>query len=251
MDRLVHTALHGMRLHADNQRALMAGLANQNTVGFRRDIFSNLAAVYVDTNNEALADRVFPSRSENAVDLSIGKIMPTDNPTDIAIEGPGFLVGQDANGEPVLTRRGDFRIGTDRILRNGEGLAITGDGGPITVPPYSTIEVSPDGTVLVRPPGVDLDQPANAVGRIRLANVPIANVTRGPDGHLRPKDGNAPASDANVRVVPKSLESSNVNAIESMVEMLQSSRSYDMKVKLLTTARELDNETARLMRSDR
>ena len=111
MDRLVHTALHGMRLHADNQRALVAGLSNQNTVGFRRDIFSNLASAYVE--GDALSDRVFPTRGENAIDLSIGKLMPTDNPTDIALDGPGFLVGQDANGEPVLTRRGDFRIGLE------------------------------------------------------------------------------------------------------------------------------------------
>ena len=249
MDRLVHTALHGMRLHADNQRAIVAGLSNQNTVGFRRDIFSNLASAYVQ--GDSLSDRVFPTRSENAVDLSIGKLMPTDNPTDIALDGPGFLIGQDANNEPVLTRRGDFRIGADRILRNGEGLTIMGDAGPITIPNYSTIEVSADGSILVRPPGVDLDQPPNTVGRLRLANVPIANVTRGPDGHLRPKDGQMPANDANVRVVPKSLESSNVNPIESMVEMLQSSRSYDMKVKMLTMARELDDQTARLMRSDR
>ena len=249
MDRLVHTALHGMRLHADNQRNMVAGLSNQNTVGFRKDIFSNLASAYVDGDN--LSDRVFPTRGENAVDLSIGKLMPTDSPTDITLDGPGFLVGQDANNEPVLTRRGDFRIGADRILRNGEGLTIMGDAGPITIPNYSTIEVSADGSVLVRPPGVDLDQPPNTVGRIRLANVPVANIQRGPDGHLRPKDGQAPANDANVRVVPKSLESSNVNPIESMVEMLQSSRSYDMKVKMLTMARELDDQTARLMRSDR
>ena len=132
MDRLVHTALHGMRLHADNQRALVAGLSNQNTVGFRRDIFSNLASAYVE--GDSLSDRVFPTRGENAVDLSIGKLMPTDNPTDIALDGPGFLIGQDANNEPVLTRRGDFRIGADRILRNGEGLTIMGDAGPITIP---------------------------------------------------------------------------------------------------------------------
>ena len=249
MDRLVHTALHGMRLHADNQRALVAGLSNQNTVGFRKDIFSNLASAHVV--GDTLSDRVFPTRGENAVDLSIGKLMPTDNPTDIALDGPGFLIGQDANNEPVLTRRGDFRIGADRILRNGEGLTIMGDAGPITVPNYSTIEVSADGSILVRPPGVDLDQPPNTIGRLRLTNVPVANVTRGPDGHLRPKDGQMPANDANVRVVPKSLESSNVNPIESMVEMLQSSRSYDMKVKMLTMARELDDQTARLMRSDR
>jgi flagellar basal-body rod protein FlgF len=249
MDRLIHTALHGMRLHADNQRNIVAGLSNQNTVGFRKDIFSNLASAHVV--GDSLSDRVFPTRGENAVDLSIGKLMPTDNPTDIALDGPGFLVGQDANGETALTRRGDFRIGADRILRNGEGLTILGDAGPITVPNYSTIEVSPDGTLLVRPPGVDLDQPPNAIGRIRLTNVPVTEVTRGPDGHIRTKNGAAPPNDANVRVVPKNLESSNVNPIESMVEMLQSSRSYDMKVKMLTTARELDDQTARLMRTDR
>jgi flagellar basal-body rod protein FlgF len=49
----------------------------------------------------------------------------------------------------------------------------------------------------------------------------------------------------------KVLESSNVNSVETLVNLVEHSRSYDMKVKLISTAKEIDTETARLMRNDR
>jgi flagellar basal-body rod protein FlgF len=90
-----------------------------------------------------------------------------------------------------------------------------------------------------------------AVGRLRLVNTPSANVQKGADGLLRTRDGTVPPADATVALNTKGLESSNVNSIDQMVEMLNSSRAFEINVKLLATAKELDDQTARLMRSDR
>ena len=246
MERLTYVAMNAMQLQAQNQRLIAAGLANQNTTGFKRD-YGEISSVYM--NGELGKDRVFPSRKEGAVDLEQGKIMPTDNPMDIAVEGMGFMVGQKDNGETVLTRRGDLKIGADRILRNGENLKIMGDAGPIVVPPYESLSASRDGSIIYKPVGSDSTTPPVALSRLQLVNIPQSNVIKGMDSFLRPKDGVIPPSDAKIEVNNKGLESSNVNSIDSMGDMLNSSRAFEVSFKLITTSRDMDSESAKLMRS--
>lgn len=249
MDRAIHLSLNAMRLYSDNQRAISASLSNQNTIGFKRDLNEVLASAYLD--HEGTVDRVFSTRGENAVAIDQGKLIPTGNALDVALEGRGFLVGQKANGDQVITRRGDLNIGADRILRNSEGVAVLGDAGVINVPPYNSIDIARDGTVQIQPQGAEPGQPPVAVGRLRLVDVPANNVVKSEDGMMRAKNGVIPPADANVTLVPKSLESSNVDPIQSMVDMLGNTRQYEMSVKILNTMKDLDVETSKLMRTDR
>jgi flagellar basal-body rod protein FlgF len=246
MERLVQIASNSMRIHAENQRLIAAGMANANTIGFKRD-YANSGSVYFEGPDGA--DRVYPTRAENGVDLDAGKIIPTDNTLDLALEGPGFFAAKKDNGEDVLTRRGDLRIGADRQLRNGENVILQGDAGPITIPAYQSIEISRDGSVLISPPGAEPTAAPVAVGRLKLVNAPPSNVEKGVDGLMRTRDKSVPQADANITVSNKGLEASNINSIETMVEMLNSSRSFEINVKLLATAKELDAETSKLMRS--
>lgn len=248
MERLVHVTTNSLRIHAENTRLIAAGLANQNTIAFKRD-YGNASSIYMDGDGGQA--RVFPSRSENSVDLEVGKIIPTDNALDVSIEGPGFFAGQKDNGDPIISRRGDMKVGSGRILRNGENIIMQGDAGPITVPPYESIEISRDGSVLIRAPGTEPNAPAVAVGRLRMVNTPANNVEKGVDGLMRTRDRSVPQPDANITLNTKGLEASNISPVETMVEMLNSSRSFELSVKLLATAKELDDQTAKLMRSDR
>jgi flagellar basal-body rod protein FlgF len=181
--------------------------------------------------------------------MDIGKIIPTESSLDVAVEGNGFIAAKKDNGDDILTRRGDFRVGADRVLRNGENVIIQGDAGPITIPPYETIEISRDGSILVRPPGAEPTTAPISVGRLKLVNTPASNIEKGVDGLLRTRDKSVPQADATISVNSKGLEASNISPIETMVEMLNSSRSFELNVKLLATAKELDAETAKLMRS--
>ena len=237
-----------MRLQVDNQRMIAAGLANQNTIAFKRD-YGTVSSAYFDV--EGGTDRVFPSRGAAAVDIESGKMIATENPLDVAIEGEGFFSGKNAAGDNVITRRGDLHMGPDRILRNGENIVLDGDAGPITLPPFEAIEATRDGTIVIRPPGAQVNAPLVAVGRLKLVQIPADNVERGADGLLRPKNNVIPAADANITLNTKGLETSNINPIDAMVEMLNSSRTFEIHVKLLATAKELDDSTARLMRNDR
>jgi len=246
MERYIHIAAGSMRINIDNQRLIAASLANQSTTAFKRDIAVS-SAVYV--NQDGVADRVFPSRGKASVDLEYGKLVSTDNPMDVAIEGDGFFIGKKPDGSTVLTRRGDFHIGADRLLRNGENLAMDGDGGPISLPLFESMEVSRDGSVLITPQGATPGTPQTVVDRLKLVKTPSSNVQRGDDGTLRLTDNIVPPSDATVTLYTKGLETSNVSAIDAMVDMLSASRTFEIHVKLLATAKELDDATAKLMRS--
>ena len=246
MERYIHIAAGSMRINIDNQRLIAASLANQNTTAFKRD-FSMSSAAYI--KQDITSDRTFPTRGRAAVDLESGKLISTDNPMDVAIEGDGFFIGKKQDGTSVLTRRGDFHLGADRLLRNGENLAMDGDGGPITMPPFESMDISHDGTVLIRPQGAEPGAALVAVDRLKLVKTPSTNVERGDDGTLRLVDKIVPPSDASVSLYTKGLESSNVSSIDSMVDMLTASRTFEIHVKLLATAKELDDATAKLMRS--
>ena len=246
MERYVHIAAGSMRINIDNQRLIAASLANQNTTAFKRD-FAVSSAVYV--NQQDITDRVFPSRGRASVDLESGKLISTDNPMDVAIEGEGFFIGKKTDGASVLTRRGDFHLGADRLLRNGENLVMEGDGGPISMPLFASMEVSRDGSVLITPQGAVPGTAPIVVDRLKMVKTPNSNVERGDDGTLRLIDKTVPPSDSTISLYTKGLETSNVSVIDAMVDMLSASRTFEIHVKLLATAKELDDSTAKLMRT--
>lgn len=249
MDRLTQVALNSMRLMNENQKITTSNLANSSSIGFQRDLSDNLGSVYLHSQ-DGVDDRVFGTRGENGIDTSRGQMIPTDNTLDVAVEGQGYLVAQTPKGESTLTRRGDLKIGLDGFLRNGDGNLIIGDGGPINVPPHKKIEVGADGTISILPLG-DEGTILTPVGRIQLVSTPPKNLTRGLDSFLRTKDGQTPAPDPNIKLNSKVLESSNVNTVDTLVSLVEHSRSYDIKVKLISTAKEIDTETSKLMRNDR
>ena len=107
-----------------------------------------------------------------------------------------------------------------------------GDSGSITVPPNTQVQIADDGTVSGIAPG----QPPIQVGRIKLVHPPTDTIVRGDDGLFRSTAGQPVPTDANVRVVSGSIESSNVNATDALVQMIDLSRQYETQVKLLQTA---------------
>lgn len=247
MDRISQVSLNTMRLLTDNQKITASNLANLNTIGFRRDVNTNIGSAYLQ-DPKGYEDRVFASRGDTGVDTSVSNLISTDRPLDIAITGEGFFVVTNPNGQRVLTRRGDMSVTQDGKLKMGDGSTLQGGGAEITVPPFEKIEVAQDGTISYKPLGAEGNTMV-AAGRIDLVKVPASNIIRGLDGYLRPKDGQVPANDATIKITNNSLETSNVNAVESMVEIIQIQRAYEMQIKLIGTAKDLDDQTSKLMRS--
>ena len=83
---------------------------------------------------------------------------------------------------------------------------------------------------------------------LRLVNPPATELVRSGDGLFNLRDGSTAAPDSSVRVASGQLESSNVNPAEALAEMIEMSRHYEMQVRAMNTADELDSASSRLIR---
>lgn len=243
MDRLVHTTLTALRAAMARQTATANNLANVSTAGFRGEI----AEARASWLNGGGAPRGFAVGEVLAANLAAGSANQTGRPLDIALTGQTMLAVQSPEGAEAYTRRGDLQVAASGLLTTGDGHPVLGDGGPITVPPADSIRIAADGAVWIVPAGGDPSQPQQ-IDRLKLVSHAGVAVTKHLDGLFRaPADGVlAPAADA--RLTVGALEGSNVDATHALVEMIDAGRAWDNQIKLLTTARDLDTDTAQLMR---
>ncbi|HRK57800.1 MAG TPA: flagellar basal body rod protein FlgF, partial [Burkholderiaceae bacterium] len=200
----------------------------------------------VPINGQAAGTRVFTVETTTGSDFSTGPMVATGRSLDVAIQGSGWLTVQDPDGQEAMTRAGSLQVAGDGTLQLPSGLAVLGDGGPITIPPDAQVSVAPDGTVSVKTPGTTA---INAVGRLKLVDPPAQDIVKGLDGLFRLKSGDALQSDENVRVAEGTLEGSNVNVVETMVGMIAAARQFEMQMKLLQTAEQNESSAASLLRS--
>jgi flagellar basal-body rod protein FlgF len=232
MDKLIYTAMTGASHTLQQQAAVSQNLANTNTPGFRAAINTFRA---VPLQGEGLATRTFVVDSTAGADFSEGVMEPTGRALDVAVNGQGWLAVQAADGQEAYTRNGSLQITPGGLLQTRNGLNVQGDAGPITLPPDMQVTIAQDGTIFTVPLP---NQPGSAavVGRIKLTNPPQNMMVRGEDGLFRSKDRQAAEADAKVSVKSGFLESSNVNAVEAMVNMISLARQFDTQMKMLTTA---------------
>ena len=155
------------------------------------------------------------------------------------------MLGED--GVESLTRRGDLRVNGLGQLTDGRGLQIMGNGGPIALRPYSTVEIGTDGTVSIVPLGEDATALA-VVDRIRLVNPADSELYKGDNGLVQMTSGIMPLPDATVRVVPGALETSNVDSVGAMVHMIELARQFEAHTKMMKVAEQLDQRSSELMK---
>lgn len=245
MDKFVFVAATGARNTMLAMSHNANNLANANTVGFKADIdhFVSRAAY-----GPGAPTRVFSQSETQGFDNSGGTLIQTGNALDIAIDGEGWFAVQLPDGSEAMSRRGDLNIDSAGLLRNGAGHLMTGDDGPIAVPPHQEVHFGDDGTVNVRPAGAALTELVT-IGRLRLVNPPPDTLEKGEDGLFRMKAGEEPDVDGKVQIKGGALESSNVNVVRSMVNMIEYARNFELQVKLFEEAKKLDDSTARLLSS--
>lgn len=242
MDRLTQTALGAMRTLNQRQAQIAHNLANTGTAGFRGDLM-RADARYL--TNGVMSARAGATGGIAGTDMAAGAVNATGRPLDVAMAGDALLAVQTANGDEGYTRRGDLIIGTTGLLETGDGMLVLGEGGPISVPAHDAIRISDDGGIHITPAGGGEEI---ALGRLRLASPAGSPLAKGLDGVLRVPAGGVLPADPAARVIPGSLESSNVTATDALVEMIAAARGFETQVRLLTTARELDEQGTALMR---
>lgn len=244
MDSLIYTSASGVRDLMLTQTLSANNLANASTPGFRAD-FDNSFAQYL--TGQGHDSRVFSAGQQQVVDLSEGSIRSTGRSLDFAISGEGWIAVVGELGTEGYSRRGDLRVDELGQLVNGAGDQILGESGPVALPPFSELEIGDDGTISIVPLG---EGPATlaVVDRIKLVKLEPAGLHKSEDGLIRQENDEIAPADASVRLTSGSLESSNVNPITSMVEMIELSRRFEYHVKMMSMAEQLDESSAQLMR---
>jgi flagellar basal-body rod protein FlgF len=86
------------------------------------------------------------------------------------------------------------------------------------------------------------------VGRLKFVNPNVRDMERGTDGLFRLKTGELAEEDAQVSIRNGVLEGSNVNPVEEMVNMINLQRHYEMQIKMMKQAKELDARGNQLLR---
>jgi flagellar basal-body rod protein FlgF len=243
MDKLIYTAMNGAKHALWQQATTSHNLANVTTTGFRAQIDSFRATPVV---GEGAKTRSMVVNSTVGTNFDVGVLQQTGREFDVAVQGKGWIAVQAPGGGEAYTRNGSFEISQNGQLQTRNGLNVLGDSGPISIPPDNDITFGEDGTISALPLGQSLASVAT-VGRVKLVNPPEADLVRGEDGLFRLKSGQPATVDANVQLTPKALEGSNVNMVESLVNMITVARSYDLQTKLLTKAENNDAKAGQVL----
>ena len=241
IDRFAFTAMTGAK-HAMGQLASTThNMANLQTPGFR-EMLSMFRAVPVDG---ASADsRAFVVDSTPGADWTPGSVSPTGNPLDVAIKDQGLFVVRRGDGQEAYTRSGKFHLDAQGFLVTTAGLKVLDDqGSEIQIPEGSEdIQILANGTVRVTLPGQMFD---TTVARLKLVNPMPHSLERLSDG-LFGSTEELEASD-DVNVLQGSIEGSNVNAAQAMVQMIAQNRLFDLNIRLIQAAEQNSKTAGTLM----
>ncbi|HTN67052.1 MAG TPA: flagellar basal-body rod protein FlgF [Burkholderiaceae bacterium] len=242
MDRLIYTAMTGAKHILHQQATVSHNLANATTTGFRAQVDAFRA---VPVQGDGLPTRAFVVDSTVGSDFAPGPLQHTGRELDVALQGAGWFAVQLADGTEAYTRHGSLKLSENGVLQTHNGLPVLGDGGPISVPPNVNVAIARDGTVSAVPTTSDKNA-VNELGRIKLVNPAPDALVRGDDGLFRLKGGGEAEADADVSLIGGSLEGSNVNVVDAMVNMISLARQFELHMKLLQNAETNANKAAQL-----
>lgn len=227
MDALIYTAMSGAERALRGQQVHANNLANADTNGFRANM--ELASAQA-VNGYGYDDRHMSQLQANSVSTKPGVMKSTGRDLDVAVAGDGFLTVQTAGGE-AYTRAGAMTLDENGTLRvNGD--VVLGEGGPITLPEYTRIDIGNDGTISIQAPGTTTMQ---TIDKLRLVKAEASELTKNEQGLIVARDGNPLPTDATVVLRPGHLEGSNVSAVEEMVSVMSLNRTFEIQMKLFSS----------------
>ena len=243
MDRSLYVAMTGAGQTLAAQGSVAHNLANANTTGFKAEM---AAFESIPVQGAGMPTRINAVSQGLGADFSPGAETPTGRDLDIAVRGQGWFAVQAPDGSEAYTRAGDLTIDSEGVLTTASGRPVLGDGGPITLPPYSKLDIGSDGSIALVPLGQGATTVSTA-GTIKLVNPDPANLERGADGLFHTKDGSTPDVDASVKVTAGAIEGSNVNPSISLVRMIELSRQFEMQMQGVRNADENAQAATRLL----
>lgn len=252
MDKLIHTALNSLNAARIRQNVSSQNLANAQVGGYRGDeIGGRFGSIYLTADGQ-MESRVFTKQSEAGLfSTKQGEMRQTGQQTDLAINGPGYFLVEGENAQLAMSRRGDFTVGSDGTLVNGAGERILDTSlTAITMPPFRKIFVAENGQIYIQPMGAEPGV-RQLVNQIALSSGEDLDLAKDLDGLIRPRGGfireefNA---DQNATLLQGYIETSNVSVFDELVNNVEIQKQYQLNVKLIALAKELDEAGSTLMK---
>jgi len=251
MDRMIHTALNSLANLRDQRVISAQNLANMAVPGFRRDLANEGSAHFVDAFDSLTTRAMQLERGPHGFSRAAGPLDRTNDPMDLAIADRGFFFIQPpGGGEPALTRRADLQVGQGGILQNGAGEVMLGaDMQPLVLPPFRELEINDLGQVVITPQG---GAPGERllVGTLATVDPPDdLDLRKSLDGRIRTPDGSPlPEPDQRPRILQGVREGSNVNATAELIDSIELQRTFELNLRMIQTAREVDEAGSALLR---
>lgn len=243
MVRGLYTAYTGMVNQQKRLDTITNNLANASTTGYKREgatarAFNEYMGVRVNDHTTGYQVTNVGRMSlgvkigENYTDYSQGSLRSTENTYDLAIEGNGFFAISytDKQGEQSIkyTRDGNFTMDVDGALRTTDGDYLQGEGGDIYVPTDATdIAITITGEVYADGEYIDT---------VKIVDFEDYNYLKKFGENLyEPVDG-ATEIESTASIHQGYLETSNINVVNEMVEMITITRAYEANQKAVQTA---------------
>jgi flagellar basal-body rod protein FlgF len=242
MSGTIYQAAAGALLMQQQLDVLSNNLANINTVGYKEDRprfdlpASNPSSSQSTSGQSTTVPELSPYSPPMSfyVDFSSGDLQRTQNPLDVAITGNGFFEVQTDNG-PQYSRKGNFTVNKDGLLSTADGWPVMGQGGEITVA-GSHIQINADGDIYVD---------GDLVDRLKVVDFPKPYaLQKVGDTQFEPTSSTAnPQASTGYRISQGFLESSNVNSIRTMTEIIETTRAFESYQKVIQAADDATSKT--------
>lgn len=260
MNLALYAAATGMESQQVNLNTISNNIANVNTTGFKKSKIEFQDLFYQSARRagaESGAGNITPTSVElgngsqvvsTAKVFTQGQLTQTGEKLDMAIQGDGFFEVERPDGTSAFTRDGSFKIGADGRIMTSEGYPLLSGFQPVPAG-TSAISISASGDVTMTTPNgttsyrLQLARFANPSGLQALGgNLFLETAASGV-----PEIG-SPGENSYGTLLQGYLESSNVNVVEEMVNMILAQRAYEMNSKSIQTADDMLARVSQLKR---
>ncbi len=249
----LHVARTGLEAQDTRMRVIANNLANVGTTGFKRDRANFATLAYQDARvagQQSSAETAYATGLNLGTGVAVqgtsrietqGSLNTTGNGLDLALDGDGFFQVQMPGGQLGYTRAGNFSRSADGQLVTAQGYALQ---PAIVIPEGATaVTVAPDGTVSAVSPGSTEPTQLGQLTIAAFANT--AGLQARGDNFLTETGASGPAQvgiageGGRGHIRQGMLESSNVNVVEELVDMIECQRAYEINSKMISAVDEM------------
>lgn len=259
--RSLSIAATGMLAQQLNVEVISNNIANMNTTGYkkRRAEFQDLLYqnnVPVGSTSSDIGT-IMPSGVQIGLGVRTaavyriseqGNMSPTDNPLDLAVSGDGYFQIELPSGETAYSRAGSFQLSAEGEMVTSDGYRLTPS---IVIPEDATdIAINSSGEVLVLLDGQVDPQNVGQIQLARFANEAGLEAVGNNFFKETPASGTAtestPGSAGYGTILQGFLETSNVNVVQEITNLINAQRAYEMNSKVIQAADEMMSQLNQL-----